>query len=238
MKKRLVQDGVFLLGLAALVLRRQMYMTAVDEKGLLVKMHPLSLALMVLTIAALVLVFLSARKREEPETVGGNGASALGHAIMAAGILFTVLPGAPRAAGYLGTAWRWLGLASPLCLLAAGAAQLGKKKPFFLLHMVPCLFFVVHIVSHYQTWSGNPQMQDYVFSLLGAMALMFFGFYTAAQEAGCGSRRMTLVMGQAAVYLCLAELANSAYPLLYLTGAIWAGTSQHGLREEQSAKEE
>ena len=52
-----------------------------------------------------------------------------------------------------------------------------------------CLFFLVHIVTRYQLWSANPQMQDYVFALLGAMALMFFGFYEASQAADCGNPR-------------------------------------------------
>ncbi len=241
MKKRMERDGVFLLGLAAMVLRRQLYLTAVDEKGLLVKMHPLSLALLALTAAVLLMICFTVWKQEKTEPVEGNGTSglpsAVGHVVMAVGILLTVLPGGPTTVGYLGTAWRWLGLASPLCLLAAGAAQLLRKKPFFLLHMVPCLFFVVHIVSHYQTWSGNPQMQDYLFALLGAMALMFFGFYTAAQEAGCGSRRMLAGMSRAAVYLCLTELANSAYPLLYLAGAMWARTGQYPLPAADSKEE-
>ena len=81
-------------------------------------------------------------------------------------------------------------------------------------------------------------MQDYVFALLGAMVLMFFGFYTAAMEAGCGSRRMLLGMGLAAIYLCLAEAAHSAYPLLYLAGMIWVMTDLHSLREPETAEKE
>lgn len=236
MKKRWLTDASFVLGLAALVLRRWLYVTAVDEKGLLPRLHPLSLGLLALTAAALVLIYVTVRKQEESRTCGdcrASGLSALlGPGAMALGILLTVRTGTPGTAGYLGTAWLWLGMASSVCLLAAGAAAFCGKKPFFLLHMVPCLFFVVHIVSHYQTWSGNPQMLDYLFALLGAMALMFFCFYTSALEAGCGSRRMMLGMGLAAVYLCLAELGNSAYPVLYLCGVLWIRAELFHLRAE------
>lgn len=241
MNKRLIMDISFVLGLAALVLRRMLYMTAVDEKGLLQRMHPLSVGLLALTAAVLLLIYFLVQKQEESASFEGSTSrgvpSALGHAIMALGILTTVLPGNPRMVGYLGAAWRWLGLISPVCLLAAGAAVYAKKKPFFLLHMVPCLFFVVHVVCHYQAWSGNPQMLDYLFALLGAMALMFFGFYTSALEAGCGSRRMALGMGLAAVYLCLAELANSAYPVLYFAGVVWVRLELPGLWSSDSRTE-
>ncbi len=242
MKKTMGMGSVFALGLAALVLRWQSYRTAVDEKGLLQRMHPLSLALLALTAAVLLLIFFLARRQEESvsfEERNPRGVlSALGHAVMAGSVLSTVLAGSPWTIGYLAIAWRWLGFAASLCLVLAGTDRLQGRKSSFLLHVVPCLFLVVHIVCHYQTWSGNPQMLDYVFALLGAMALMFFGFYTAAMEAGCGSRRMLLGMGLAAIYLCLAEMANSAYPRLYLAGIFWVMTDLHALKMPDSAEKE
>ena len=136
----------------------------------------------------------------------------------------TVLTDTVFLAGSLEIAWYYLGLAAPVCLLLAGIARLLGKKPFFLLHVVVCLFFMVHIVARYQLWSANPQLQDYVFSLLGAMALLLFSLYTAAGEAGCGNERMRLGTGLAAIYLCLAELAGTACPALYLGGTIWVLT--------------
>ena len=231
MKNTIGTGSVFSLGLAALVLRWQLYRTAVDEKGLLVRMHPLGLVLMALTAAVLLMIYVTVRKQEEAAVFTDRSPrsipAALGHAVMAGMILTTVLAGGPQTSGYLATVWECLGRAAFPCLVLAGTDRLRGRKSFFLLHVVPCLFFVVHIVSHYQSWSGDPQMQDYVFALLGAMALMFFGFYTAAMEAGCGSRRMRLGMGLAAIYLCLAEMAHSAYPLLYLAGMIWVMTDLH-----------
>lgn len=242
MKKTMGMGGVFALGLAALVLRWQLYRTAVDEKGLLVKMHPLSIALLVLTAAVLLLIYITVRKQEEATVFADSGPrsipAALGHAVMAGIILTTVLAGGPQTSGYLTTVWECLGKAAFPCLVLAGTDRLRGKKSFFLLHVVPCLFLVVHIVCHYQTWSGNPQMLDYVFALLGTMALMFFGFYTAAMEAGCGSRRMLLGMGLAAIYLCLAEVARSAYPRLYLAGIFWVATDLEALKKTDSAEKE
>jgi hypothetical protein len=238
MKKMMGIGSVSLLGLAALVLRWQLYRAAVDEKGLLPRMHPLSIALLMLTAAALLLIYITVRKQEEAAVFADRSPrsipAALGHAVMAGIILTTVLADGPQTSGYLTTVWEYLGMAAFPCLVLAGTDRLRGKKSFFLLHVMPCLFFVVHIVSHYQSWSGDPQMQDYVFALLGAMALMFFGFYTAAMEAGCGSRRMRLGMGLAAACLCMAELGHSGAPMLYLAGTVWVLTDLgcRKLREE------
>ena len=216
---------VLIWGIAALVLRKTLYATAVDVKGLLPRYQPLEIALTVLTIGMLIRILLDARNQEtsgDYEVFSAAGIpGAIGNLAAGAGILMTVQFAEPGMGSYLEIAWRFLGLAAPVCLLLAGIARLLGRKPFFLLHVVVCLFFVLHIVTRYQLWSGHPQMQAYVFSLLGAMALMFYGFYTAALEAGCGNYRMMRGMGLAAIYLCLVELARSVCPWLYLGGICW-----------------
>lgn len=212
-------------GVLALVLRRQLYLTGVDARNLLVQNHALGIALTVLTIGVLIRIILLVRKREDDrcyeKLYGGKLPGALGSLAAGSGILLTVLNTVPETAGYLQAAWHWLGLAAPVCLVLAGIARMLGKKPFFLLHVVVCLFFVMHIVTRYQLWSSQPQMQDYLFSLLGAMGLMFFSFYTAALEADCGSNPMMLGMGLGAVYFCAAELARSSCPWIYLGGIVW-----------------
>lgn len=215
-------------GIAALVLRKTLYTTAVDIKGLLLRYHPLEIALVVLTIGVLIRILVAVRKLDTPGGYAEHSVSgilgAIGNVAAGAGILVTVLTAAPGMGGYLETIWRYLGLAAPVCLLLAGIARLLGKKPFFLLYVVVCLFFVLHIVTHYQFWSGDPQLQNYIFTLLGTMALMFFAFYSATLEAGCGSPRIRLGMGLAAIYLCTAELARSYCPALYFGSILWVLT--------------
>lgn len=215
-------------GILALVLRWQLYRAGVDGKALLVRNHPLSIALAVLTVGVLVRILLVVRKLGNGNSAEGHPPAslpgALGSLAAGAGILVTVMTDVTAMGNHLESIWRCLGFAAPVCLFLAAVARLRGKRPFFLLYVVACLFFVLHIVSRYQFWSGNPQMQDYVFSLLGAMALMFFGFYSAAWNAGCGSIRMLYGMGLAAIYLCTAELARSFCPALYLGGICWVLT--------------
>lgn len=222
-------------GSAALMLRKTLYATAVDVKGLLARYQPLEIALTVLTVGVLIQILVAVRKREASGGHGDTFASGIGCAIgsvaAGAGILVTVWNTAPAMGSYLELAWRYLGLVAPVCLLLAGISRALGKKPFFLLHVVVCLYFLLHIVNHYQLWSSQPQMQDYIFSLLGVMALMFFGFYTAALEADCGNDRMLLGMGLSAIYLCCAELARSSCPWLYLGGLVWVLTDLCSMRK-------
>ena len=229
---------VLLAGLAALALRMALYAAAVDAKGLLIRWHPLEIALTVLTLTVLAILVPGVRKQEIPagfEThFPASLPGAFGSAAAGTGILLTVLAGSSPTGSYLDAAWQILGLAAPACFLLAGLARVLGKKPFFLLHVVICLFFVLHIVTRYQLWSGNPQLQDYVFSLLGTMTLMFFGFYTAAREAGYGNYPIQLGMGLAAVYFCLGELARSSGPALYLGGLLWVLTEIYAVTKPET----
>lgn len=216
------------LGGIALVLRWLLYAVAVDEKNLLAVNHPLEIGLWVLSGAALVLIAASVWKLEGTERYGANFFASfpafLGHTAAAVGILVTTLLNEPGMSGPLGTVWKVLGYGAPVCLVLAGLARWKGKQPFFLLHTVVCLYFAVHVVNHYQLWCSNPQIQDYIFALLGTVALCLFGFYCAAFAVNMGKRRMQLGMGLAAVYLCAAEMAATVYPYLYLGGMIWAYT--------------
>lgn len=234
MKKTQLPALVGVLAAAGFVLRKLVYAGAVDEKDLLITGHPLVIALLVLTAAALVLIAAAAWKLDGSEMFEDNfsasAAAFLGHGMAAAGVLCTVLLNAPMMSGLLGTAWKLLGWLTPVCLFLAGYQRLQGKRPFFGLHAIPCLFFAVHVVNHYQVWCSNPQVLDYVFALFGAVALSLFGYHQAAFDVDAGKRRMLLGTGLAAVYLCAAELALTAYPYLYFGGLLWAMTGLCSLR--------
>ncbi|MGN0977477.1 MAG: hypothetical protein ACI4PH_05415 [Faecousia sp.] len=225
-----------LLGAVGFLLRLGLYAVAPDGKGLLPKGHPLELLLWAVTAVAMALVIAAAwnakGSNRYADNFGPSLPGAMGNILMAAGILLTVLLKQPKMPNLLGVLWKVLGFVSAPCLVAAAFARVQGKRPFFLLHMSACLFLVFHIVNHYQTWSGDPQLQNYLFTLLGTMALMFFGFYTAAFEVGSGRRRMLLGMGLAAVYLCAVSLSSSEYPFLYLGGIVWVLTNQCTLKPE------
>lgn len=209
-------------------LRKALYVLAVDEKNLLAANHPLELALTALTFGVLAWILAAVWKLDGSPAYGDNFTAdlpaAVGHILGAVGILGTMLLNIPVVSGYLGALWVVLGYAAPVCLLLAGFARAQGKKPHFLLHLIPAIFLMFHIVSHYRVWSRNPQFQDYAFDMFAAMALMFYTFYQAAFDAEAGRRRPQLFMGLAAAYLCLTAMAATDYPLLYAGGMGFAST--------------
>lgn len=216
------------LGALSLGLRWALYAFAADSWGLLPVGHPLEILLWFLSAAALVGIAVAVNgckgSNRYADNFGPSFPAAAGQILAAAGILLTVLGNDPQMPGLVGFAWKLLGWASVPCLAAAAFARARGKRPFFLLHITVCLFLVFHLIDHYRGWSGNPQLQDYLFALLGTMALALFAFYLAAFEVGSGKRRMLLGMGLAAVYLCLVNLARTPYPYLYLGCGAWAFT--------------
>lgn len=220
--------AMLLFGTLAMLLRRRLYLTAVDAKGLLLRNTPLEGILLALTAAAGCILLLALKKDRGSncyeDNYGPSVPSALGHVAAAAGIVTLVRGAAPELAGSLVMLWRILGMAAPACLVLAGILRIFGRKPFFLLHVLPCLFLLVHVVGSYRLWSSNPQMQDYLFALLACLSLILFAHFTAAFEAGLGNRKLVLGAGLAAVYLCLAELGWTDCPGLYFGGAFWALT--------------
>ena len=105
-----------------------------------------------------------------------------------------------------------------------GAFSKYFDREAFGLYLVPSLYLMLFVVGQYRIWSSNPQIQDYIFDLLGAMALMFFLIYWALFCVGMGRRRPQLFMGLAAVYLCLVAQIQTVAPFLYAGGMGFAAT--------------
>ena len=213
------------LGLVGFGLRKGLYVTAVDTKNLLQAGHPLEIALWAVAVLAAVVAVIAGR--QQPAT--GKSVPAVsfaGSILLAAGILATVL-GSFGLSG-LALARSILGILAALSLVAAAVQQLQKKPVFFLLYGVVCIFLAVHMVSCYQGWSSNPQIQDYVFTLFSSVGLLLFSYQQTALDADTGSIRLQRLFGLVTVFCCLVALSGTKYPLLYLTGGIWALTNLQG----------
>lgn len=228
-------------GIIGWLLRRQLYIWGMDDKGLMVRNHPLELLLLVLTGVTLGILALGVRKLDGSERYEDNFSpskvAAANHLLVGLAFLLTAVLNEPMMQGNLGTAWKVLGILSGPCFLLAGMARGKGKRPFFALHMIPCLFLVLHIINHYQTWCGNPQVQDYVFPLFATMALILFAYYTAAFEADTGKRRMHLFTGLAAIYLCMVAISRTEYLYLYAGGLFWAQSDLCSLEPKPRAPE-
>ena len=213
------------LAAAGFFLRRTVYLTAVDAKNLIISGHPAVVALWVLTAVALALAAFAGWKQKEGAMPDANPMAFVGHGLLAAGMVLAVLLNPVRAPGILGLLWKVLAVAGALCLVPAGFDRMRGRKPFFGLYAVPSLFFLVNVVAHYQTWCSNPQFTDYAFALLGSVTLALHSYQLAAASLDEEKMQILTMTGLAAVYLCGAAIPASAYPALYLGGALFALTN-------------
>lgn len=228
LKPKSLPWAVALLGIVGCALRGSLYARFIDPRNLLPRMHPVTLVLLALTVLTAVLVVLTVRRCTGSEGYRDNFQSslpaALGHILLGAGILLTVLLPQNMLPGLMGKMWKVAGVASALLLCYAGFARVLGKKPFFLSYVVTSVFFALHLVYHYRTWCSDPQLQNYFFAFTAGLGLMVFAYYQAAVCVGFGNRRMLLGTGLMTVYLCLAAIPNAENLYLYLGGALWTLT--------------
>jgi len=118
-----------------------------------------------------------------------------------------------------------LGLLSRAGLLVAGICRLTRKKPYFPIHALLCLVFILRMITQYRHWSADPQLQDYGFYLCAHAAVMLAAYQHAAFDTGMGNVRALWISSLGAVYLCCAALPQCEEALLMGCCAIWAFTN-------------
>lgn len=212
-----------------LALRILLYSTGMDGRGLLVRFHWTSVALTVLTAAVLVAVFLGTR------TVGGSKKcrsaypasplAAAGAFAAMAGIGITTVMGFGEFSSRLHLIIWVLGLCSAVCMGIAGFCRLTGKTPTFLLYAVLCVYFALRMVSGYQNWSADPQLQDYCYYLLAYVTLMLTAYHHAAFHVGVGKHRSVWFFSLMAMYFCIVSLLGTTELYLLLGCGIWAFTN-------------
>lgn len=214
------------LGALGLVLGRLLYALALDDKGLLVRDHPLSILLCLLIPIALVVAVLAARKADPKisTVTGADPLAAVGLTLAAVCMVLSILTTDVSTLGGPGKIWRVLGVLSTLGLLWGAGCALRGKEPFFACDLALCLFLLSHLVSNYRLWCADPQIMDYLFELLGVGTWMLFAYYCACARVGLGKPRMHLATGLLTIVFCLAALGTKADVWLCLGGTIFAAT--------------
>ena len=223
-----------ILGLSGvgLALRWALYTFAVDGKKLLVAGHPLAWLLALVSIAAAIFTLVGVWNQRgshlQEDNFRPSKAAAFGSLAAAVGVGLTVFLQNANTGGTLGLVWKISGVPACLALAVVAKCRWDGKKPLFLLHAIVCIFFAIHMVSCYQGWSSNPQIQDYLFTLLASVGLMLFGYQQTAYDADSGSHRLQLAIGLLTAFCCFVALSGTEFPILYLTGGIWALTNLRG----------
>lgn len=223
-QRKLLPLAALVMGLACQIGRWTLYRTAVDATGLLTAGTPLEWGSYALSVLAIGLFAAAVGKLGETEVSSSPILAGLGQLIGGLGLGWTAVRYSGEMPGLLGILWKILGIVSALCLLWSALQTFQKKTPHFLVLLAPCLFWLVHLIDNYRGWSGQPQLQSYLFALLGTMAMTLFTYYTAAEVVGMGKPRLRVFAGLSAGYLCLAAMlpGPEKTQILFFTSALLA----------------
>ena len=208
-------------GLVCAGLRWLLFRNHTDALGLLETGTPVETGVFLLTGLCLVLFALAARRG----WAGENKLAAPGQMLGGLGIFLTALTHSGQMAGPVGTLWKIMGLVAGICLIVQGVCVARKWPASFLLPLVVCVFFLLHLIDNYRGWSSQPQLQKYLFDLLASLSLTIFSYCDAARKVSLGKPKTRIFSGLCAVYFCLAAIPGSPeFTVLYALCALWALT--------------
>ena len=114
---------------------------------------------------------------------------AIGCVAGGAGIVLTGILEKPAQAEIVWLLSLVTGCIACVCLLVIGYGRLKGRKPHYLLHCAVTVYFVVHLVSKYRSWSSEPQLQVFFFPLLAGVFLTLAAYQRTCLDAGQGSRK-------------------------------------------------
>ena len=213
-----------LLGAVSLHLRYRL-LISFDSHGLLPKYQFAGIASLLLLLLTADITFLSlrqmppssaSRRRCPPSRL-----AAIGSAIGGVGIgvsAFTV-----PVSGILGILIPALGVLCAGALLYAAYCRLIGLRTNCLFHGTMVLFLAFRILATCRGWGAEPQVQLYLFPLLGSLFLLLTCYYRAEADAMAGDYRKYLFFGQLALFCCLGCLPGDDW-LFFLSAAIWLAT--------------
>jgi len=200
-------------------------LTSANEDGLLPMYHAgglLSLVLLLITAGLTYWYLRDARPSKAylllfpPSTL-----AAAGTAIGATGLGFSAFT--IKTTGMLGALLPLLGIACIGALLYVSYCRMIGLRPNSLLHGIMVLYILFRILACCRTWGSEPQLQIYLFPMLGALFLLLACFYRAEADAMAGDYRKYLFFGQIALFCCIMCLPGDDW-LFYLSASVWLAT--------------
>ncbi len=207
-------------GVGGLLLRNWLF--TAGQEGLLPEGH-ISKILLMLLLAGVLVVCLWAAKRMDVSAdyarmFPKSTLAGVGIALGAVGMGWSGLTA--EAAGVLRL------LLPVLAVLGAGALLLGAycrirgRKPHCFFYGIFTVYLIIYALVRCRAWGREPQLQMYLFPLLGLLLLSIAGYYRAEIINRAGNCRRYVFFAQAALFCCCVSLRGEEW-LFYLSGAVW-----------------
>ena len=201
--------------------------TGVDQTGLLRPSHPAGIILFILIPLVLAVLYLCFRnldgvpvyKKMFPRSIP----YAVGCFVAAGGILIADIIELSALTDRLSILSCIAGVAAAASLVFLGLCNLRRKRPAPMFHGLVTLYLMLHLVSQYRFWSGEPQLQKYFFQLLASVFVMLSAYHRTAVDCSRNNRRLYLFFNYGALFFCCLAVPGRDW-LFYLSMAMWTGT--------------
>lgn len=237
----LIYGGTVLAGISSLALHRYMMDHCFDEKGLLISGNVPMWLMTAISAAFVVGMILLLRK------LGGNGTyednfprdPISGSLLITAGavMLWAVFgPGDAAASGHQVMAGTWLGVISQfanwcksflpwmaaISMMALGLYRIRGMQPSLWFSGTICLNYMLTLITDYQLWSADPQIQDYAYQLLAEVLLMLCAFHRTSCDGGILQRKKLIFTAMGAALCSTASLSMNFHRPFFLSSILWA----------------
>lgn len=167
----------------------------------------------------------------------GSVIGAAGCVIGALAVLYTSLVSLSGAASDLLTLLSgFLGIVSAVALMLTAPARFQGRKPNFLMHLVPCLFFALRVFDHCKNWSNLTQSGTFLFQFFASVCVMLATYQFCCFDVSLGSRKVSLFWSLSSVYFCVLALPMMEEPVFYAGIALWLMTNLCSLRPIRTPK--
>ena len=234
MKKYLRYADVLVLftGALGLFLRLIITLGGTDAKGLYPKNHPAWIILCILSAAVVAALWLLTRqvgadqryKKNFPASRSGAvcaGLAAIGIAATALDLFATDL---------LSIVCFLTGIASMASLLFAAYCRFLGKKPHYICHAAPAVFFALRLFLLGQSMGSETESSRYLFEMLASVAMIPACYQLWGFDVGMGKRENSLFWSLTAAYLCVVAIVGVENWLLYVTCTAWLLTNTCSLQ--------
>lgn len=124
------------------------------------------------------------------------------------------------------------------CMMVSLFYTIHGKRPHFLFQGLVCVYFATEMICRYRSWSGNPQLADYIFHLPALIFMALSAYHRTAFDVGLGRRRIHIFCSLMALCLGITCMVGPEPYEFYLGGALWCAGSMCTLDPPEKKQQE